>query len=89
MSGRELSDAECDAVVGDVFGVTTWRASAHESAIVRAGYAAGRAAMAEECAKVCEGTARMDQSTDGQSFYIATGQCAAAIRALAEAKACS
>jgi hypothetical protein len=36
----------------------------------------------EKCAQICEAQGRHSPSIDGQSFYIATGQCAAAIRKL-------
>jgi hypothetical protein len=43
---------------------------------VRAAVSAER----ERCAKLCEAMPRMVGTLDGQTFYIATGQCAAAIR---------
>lgn len=36
----------------------------------------------EKCAELCERQARASASLDGQTYYIATGQCAAAIRKL-------
>ena len=86
MSARELSDAECDAIWQrqHVNGVASRRA------IVRAAYAAGRAAGMESAAKVCESEVVDADATGEQSdhaYNLATEHCAAAIRALAEEKA--
>jgi len=75
MSARELSDAECDAVLGDVFGVTTWRGLPVERTIARTAYAAGRAAGLESAAKVCKSMTK---------DIVCPEECAAAIRALTE-----
>jgi hypothetical protein len=47
-------------------------------------YRAGMAAERERCAKLCESVSRHTTAIDGESFYVATGQCAAAIRAQKE-----
>ena len=40
----------------------------------------------EDAAKACEAQGRASANSDGMTFYTATGQCAAAIRALVEPK---
>lgn len=45
-----------------------------------------REVIIENCAQICEAQGRKAPSLDGQSFYIAIGQCAAAIRKLKDDK---
>lgn len=54
----------------------------HELSTLRSALQAARAEALEEAAKACDAQGRQTSALDGQSFYIAAGQCANAIRAL-------
>jgi hypothetical protein len=63
-----------------------WPVSLYTADQLRAVQLAAYRAGMEAAAKVCIEQGRMASSLDGESFYIATGQCAAAIRRAAEGK---
>jgi len=85
MSARELSNAECDALRHKVWADHDNFASKHwERGMIRAGYAAGRAAGMTKAAELAEAAATAYD--DDQSARFVLGEYAAIIRALAEGK---
>lgn len=74
-----LSDEEIDALADDV---AFCDGKAEAITIIREAVRL----TAERCALICEEQGRMSATLDGQSFYIASGQCAAAIRERAKSE---